>query len=523
MGWLRRVKDRLIRWQHRRLVRYLSTARPERIVAAGQRRLLRAFRRAARQVPAYRRLLAERGIAPAEITTVRKFRRHVPVLDKHAVFEMNDLPALCAGGTLEGVRLLYTSSGHSGTFSFGVETPADAERAAMGLEFLLDRNFGILRRKTFIINCTPMGVKVPVRSVPAADTSVRADSVLALIDKLAGEFEQFVLLGEAPFLKKVIEDGAAAGVPWHDLVVHLVTGGEYVPENWRTYLGHLLDIDFDNPDRGMIGLNMGLSELSLSLFSETPQTLRIRRAAQSDPRLRHALFGDGIEVCPEVMQYFPGQIHVEALPGPSAAPELVVSMLDPRRRIPLIRYNTGDAAWTMDYRRLEAILAQHDYGHLLPELHLPVAFIWGRRRLVPLPAGGHVSPVEVKEALYKDFDIAGALTGNFTILTEDDCGRVLVQLKPGVSPAWESEQRLAEILSEYVRSRAEVKLVAYEQFPHGLEHNYEKKNHYVAGATEEERSWAKRASAGRPTTPSWRSGTSGCSATSSRSGCGDRR
>lgn len=479
MGFFRRVKDALIRRQYGRIARYLASAGPDEIMAAGEKGLLKAFAHAAQTVPAYKNLLAERGVDAGAVKTISQFKRDVPIVDKDLVFAANALRDCCTGGRLDDVPLFYTSSGHSGVFSFGAESPGGAETAAMGLEFVLDRAFGILDRRTLYINCNGMGVRVPTRTLALAETSVRADSVLALVEKLAADFDQIIINGESPFLKKVIEEGVEGGIAWRDLTVHLVTGGEFIAENFRSYIGHLLGLDFEDPTTGAFGISMGLSELSVSIFSESFETILIRRAAQNDRQLRYALFGEGTEVCPELMQYYPQQTHIETVPDESGAEQLVVSMLDLTRKIPLIRYNTHDTVRLMGYGELVGILEAHGCESLRPEFHLPVVTIEGRTRSAAERDGLSVTPAEVKEALYADFDLAGQVTGNFTITSEDGQTAVLVQMKPTCEAADEAAMRLGQSLKAYTSASPTIRALPYRDFPHGIEHNYERKNRYV--------------------------------------------
>jgi len=483
MVGLRGLKDWLIRREYARITRALATTPPQKLLARGRRDVLKAFHRAARQVPAYKRLLAERGVDPADVTTIEQFHQRVPIVDKHAVFASSELAELCTGGRIDDVASFHTSSGRSGVYSFGVATRRDLRRAAIGVEYLLDRNFDIFSRKTLLINCNAMGVKVPTRTLAVAETSVRANAVLALVRTLGGQFDQFILNGESPFLKKLIEDGVEAGLRWKDMLVHVVTGGEFLAENYRSYIAHLLGIDPDKPEGGMIGFNMGLSELSLSIFCESAETIRIRRAAGQDRRLRCALFGQGVDTCPELMQYHPSETYVESIPDPSGSPQLVVSMLDRGLKIPLIRYNTGDTVETMTFEDLRTVLARCGCESLLPGLHLPLGIIWGKKRPAGGTAAGSISQMEVKEALYRDFDLAGRLTGNFRIEPGDGRTVILVQGRPGAEIGPDVADRLGDTLRTYVDQDVEIRMLAYRDFPYGIEHNYEQKNQYASPAT----------------------------------------
>jgi phenylacetate-CoA ligase len=477
--FVRQFKNRFVRWQYARMAHSLSTVDPEKIIVIGEHKLLRAFHRAAEKVPAYRKLLSERGVDPRKITTVEEFKEKVPFIDKEIVFPVNELRDICVGGNLDDICSFYSSSGHSGVFSFGAETWDNTSSSALGLEFLLDNHFQISRRKTLLINCLPMGVKIYTRTLPVADTSVRADVVHALIKKLASEFDQFILVGESPFLKKVIEEGAEKGILWRYIIINVITGGEFIAESFRSYLGHLLGIDFEDPESGIIAVNMGLSELSLSIFSENFQTIQLRRMAHKDHNFRQALFGDGAKLCPLIMQYFPQQTFLETVPSQQGIPELVVSTISENVKIPLIRYKTGDMVRTLSYTEMKNILKDLGQESLLPEFHLPFGIIWGKKLSIDLGNGERISPNEVKEALYQNFDIAGRITGNFRLSKNNGVATVLVQLRNGFEILPDMAETLSDYLKNYIKAETKITFLPYNRFPYGMEHDYEKKNQYI--------------------------------------------
>jgi len=473
------IEDWWVRRTYRHAERFLTSAPAERIAAHGHRRALEVFRLAARTVPAYRRRLEAAGLRPEAVTTIDQFRSLVPILDKSTVFGAHPLRDLCFGGSLDDAAFFHSSSGASGAFSFGVGTRAGTARAATGVEFILDINFDIFKRRTLLINALPMGVRIPTRTLAVADAGIRADVVGALVKGLADDFDQFILVGEHLLLKKAIEEGADSGIPWRNLVVHVVTGGEFISETFRTYLGHLLGTDSDTPGRGRIMLNMGLSELTLSIFQDTRHTMRIRRAAQEDQPLRYALFGEGTAVCPEIMQYNPTRTYLETVPDAAGRPELVVSLFGPDLVLPLIRYNTHDIVGLMDYATLSSILRKHGRGDLIPPAHLPVGLIRGKDQAVDLGPADRISVVDVKEALYRDFDVAGRVTGFFRLMKEQGRAVLVVQLRGGRAAAQGSADSLGRCLAELTPCPVEVRLVPYEGYPYSFDLNYEVKPRYI--------------------------------------------
>jgi len=475
-----RIGRALWRWAHKRAADALRRADPRRLLALGERRALAVFHRAARRVPAYRRLLDEHGVDPASVRTIEDFKARVPITDKRSVFSEHELSEVCLDAELDDFSLFYSSSGHSGTFSFGGETKRQLRRAERMVEFFLEATFGALSRKTLVINCLSSGVKVPTGRIPRAETSVRSDVVLALVEKFRRELDQFILIGESLFLKKVAEEGVARGIPWHEMTTHVVTGGEFIAENYRSYLAALLGVDFDDPQSGLILVSMGISEVATSLLREEPATALIRRAACQDDRLRERLFGSTHGACQCLMAYLPTDVYLETVPGRDGLPHLVVTTLDPLRKIPLVRYETGDVAELLSYERLAQTLNELGYGQLVPEWKLPLAAVSGRAEWLELPGGGRVSPSDVKEALFADPAVAWWVTGRFQLRLCAARPRVVVQLKRRECAREGLAARLSTLIAEHTGHRLDVAVVPCDEFGTGLELDYERKPRYVA-------------------------------------------
>ena len=441
------------------------------------RAAVRAFRRAARRVPAYRRLLADRGIDAGAVTDAESFRRLVPLTDKQSVFADNDLPSLCLDGSLRDLASVYTSSGHSGVFSFGLETHKDGRRGRASLDLLLEMYLATSSRRTLLVNALPMGVRVPVGLPIVLDTGTRADAVLAVIHKLGGFCEQVLIVGEPAFLKKVVEDGLEAGLDWPRYRVSMLTGAEVVSENFRSYLGPILGNHPTDRQRGRIVLNAGISEIGLSVGHETDACWRIRREALSDAALRTALFGQA-PFLPTFLQYFPQAFYMETPESQDGTRRLVVTTCNPGRRVPLIRYATGD--WAQAFTHEEVCRALEACGRedLRPEFELPFLAIWGRGGCLDL-GGRKVFPEQIKEALYSNPSVASVLTAAFHMTDRDGRLHVDCQLKPNAVATEAARSDLGQAINEWTGLPAEVNLVPYRQFPDTLEMCYQRKFKYL--------------------------------------------
>ena len=201
-NFLRRTFYRLAAKAAWRRLRGLSGPR---LAVSAERAALKAFHRAAERVPAYGRFLGQHSIQHDDIQDIAAFQQLVPLTNKTSVFTDNDIASLCVDGKTEDATCVYTSSGYSGEFSFGLETQADAKRGRANLDLLLEMYLHATSRRTLLINALPMGVQVPASLPMRLDTSVRADAVLAVIRKLKDIYQQVVIAGEQASL-----DGALA-------------------------------------------------------------------------------------------------------------------------------------------------------------------------------------------------------------------------------------------------------------------------------------------------------------------------
>lgn len=472
-------RRRAIHALHRFILHRTKSMTPEALGHPDEKAVLRAFRNAC-EAPAYARLLHNRGVDPDRIRDLDTFFRLVPIVDKHSLFQANEMGDLCVGG-MDDVGLFYSSSGATGTFSYGVERRADAKSQADATEFALDLHFEALARPTLLINCLPMGVKIHLDNIALTETSVREDVIWSLVTKLRNDFDQFILVGEQMFLKKTIEGGAQRGIPWKDLRVHVVTGGEYVAENFRTYLASLLGIDCEDPATGSILVNFGISELTISLLTECAATARIRRLAHRDPAFRAKLYGRETTFCPSLLQYVPSLSLLENRTDAKGRPNLVVSMIDGHRKLPVMRYDTGDVVELASHEKIRTILREAGRTDLLPDLALPFAIATGKHRGPCTSDGSILSEQQVKEALYADPEIASRVTGNFRLRSEAGAIRLLVQLSPAIAVGKLASSMLEPHLRQFGAGEVETEFLAYDGFPYGLAHDYERKCKYWEG------------------------------------------
>jgi phenylacetate-CoA ligase len=461
----------------RRLIRArLARGDPEALLRRGRKWLMPAFRRAARLSPAYRTLLAEAGVDPAGIRTVEDFVSRCPVLDKANTFRRFPVEQLiCADIRPDALASVVTSSGHGGNgFAFGIGGWQQLRGAARLIDIGLDMAFDVGRRRSLLVNCLPMGVTFPSNLVCVANVSVREDMACAIVDRLGGLFEQVILCGDPLFLKRLCDHSEDSGLDWRRFRVHVIVGEETFPETFRDYLAGVLGNDPDDPASGLIGSSMGVGELGLNLFSETRETIALRRACMRDPELLKNLTGiDGaVSPAPTFMAFNPLRSFVEIVGRDRhGAGDLLVTPMDERAPIPLMRYATGDRMQFVDRRRVPA-----GSERILPTL--PLVALHGRSK-DRLPGGGHVD--RFKEALYRDATLARQLSGAHRVAVLPDRLLWEVQARQGnVQDPISLANRLAAQANRQADGRhVEVRVYPHEAFPHGRTLDYERKFAYL--------------------------------------------
>ena len=468
--WLLRAERQLIRNQ-------LAKSRPEDLLRKGQKWLLPTFRRAARQSPAYRSLLAEAGIDAATIRSVDDFVARCPILDKSNTFRRFTVDQLiCDDTKAQDLASVITSSGHGGGgFAFGISSWGQVRGAARLIDIGLDMAFDVGSRRTLLVNCLPMGVTFSSNLVCVANVSVREDMACAIIDRAGGLFEQVVLCGDPLFLKRLCDYSQEIGLDWRRFRVHVIVGEETFTETFRDYLAGVLGNEPDSPSSALIGSSMGVGELGLNLFNETRETVALRRACQRDAGLLKMLTGvdPAIAPAPTFLVFNPLRTFIEIIaPDQAGVGDLLVTVMDENAPIPLMRYATGDRMQAFTPAQLSAAAARLPAGVALPTV--PMVALHGRAK-DRLAGGGHVDLF--KESLYRDVAVARHLSGAHRISLNGEAVCWEVQRARGATAdCAELAGRLHDDLAPRLPGRPlSVSVLAYEAFPHGRTIDYERK------------------------------------------------
>lgn len=423
---------------------------------------------------AYRQLLAEHGITPARLAAGCRLTQ-LPVLSKAATFGRFSVAELARPVASRSLADVLTSSGQSGGhFGFRLTERHEHDRAWFDIDLGLEDAFKVGAKSTLLVNCLPMGVVFGSRAVTVANVSVRADMACAILRDIGPRFEQTLLCTDPLFIRRVLDEGRAAGVDWAALNTSVIVGEECLVEAQRDHIAHAMGMDPECDPHRMVGSSFGVGELGLNLLFETRETLRIRRAARRVPALAALLTGAADSgALPTVFCYSPHRLFVEVIdPDEHGFGELCLTLLSRRAVIPLPRFATGDVARLLG--RAEVAQAAHLAGVAPP--WLPVVLVSGRRSD---RSGSGPSVEEVKELIYADSADANLLSGAFRMdLDAQGRGTILVQaLAAATADAGDCQARLAERAAG-MGWTAQLAVVAPADFPGRPMLDYERKLPY---------------------------------------------
>lgn len=362
------------------------------------RQALSLFRDVVESVPAYSAFLKEQGIDPAAIQTAEDFAT-LPLLTKQNYLWRYPLKDLCRYGRIETCDLIAVSSGSTGQPTFWPRSVTDELPIATRFEQVFHDSFKADTRRTLAVICFALGTWVggmytanccrhlaakgyPITSITPGNNK---EEILRVIEALAPNFEQVVLLGYPPFIKDIVDTGLARGINWSTYAIKLVFAGEVFSEEWRALVGER--VGSGNPYADSASL-YGTADAGV-LGNETPLSICIRRILAERPQAAREIFGESR--LPTLVQYDPSSRYFEA------AERTLLFTGD--NGIPLIRYHISDEGGLIPYEIMRRFLADWRFDPVAELLKgcgdrgirsLPFAFVFGRSHFVVSYFGANI-------------------------------------------------------------------------------------------------------------------------------------
>ncbi len=423
-------------------------------------KVLALFHRCVAEVPAYRRFLEAHGIKPAEITSYSAFRA-LPLMAKANYIQAYPLPERCLGGSLSGSDRVAVSSGSTGQPTFWPRSVEHEVDVALRFEQVFYDSFRAHERSTLAVVCFALGNWVgglyttsccwhlARKGYPlmVATPGNNKAEIFSVVREMAPHFEQIVLLGYPPFVKDVIDAGAAEGIDWSRYSPKLVFAGEVFSEEWRSLMGRRIGSVSPCHDSASL---YGTADGGV-LGNETPFSIAIRRWLATHPEAARRLFGESR--LPTLVQYDPISRFFEMHEG-----TLVVSG---ENSVPLLRYHIADKGGLLSFDQMWCFLKEQGV-HSVEEIglnkdfhprNLPFVYVFGRADFTVSYYGANIYPENVTVGLEQP-EIVMWVTGKFVLETrENENGdkylHIAVELLPGIEP----EEAMAPVIAASIRTQ----------------------------------------------------------------------
>ncbi len=407
------------------------------------------FKKAAKEVPAYKKFLEEHGIQASTVKTWEDFTK-IPATSKANYLRVNPPESIVWKGNLARPSVYSATSGSTGTpFYFQRSQNLEEEYSALiELFFLSNGTVPSPECPTLVIIGFGMGVWIggmltfrayeiashrgyPVSILPAG---VNKNEILHAFRNLAPHYKQTILIGYPPFIKDILDEAALEGIDLKSLHLRLQFAAESFTEQFREYVGTKAGIQ--NIVRDTFNV-YGTSDIGAMAF-ETPVSILVRRLALQNPELYTALFGS-LHKMPTVAQYNPAYMTFEQ----SEEGEV---LLTGNSAVPLIRYAVGDHGGVRSYEEVNSLcnsfgidLEEECKKHEVPLYKFPFVYVYERADLATTLYGLQIFPQYIKDVLLSDF-AQEKLTGKFQLATKYDAEQnqfleINVELKKGVDAA----------------------------------------------------------------------------------------
>lgn len=460
------------RMKRRMLLRLLARQTPVKLMGRAEAALPSVIASARKRSVAYATLCEERGLAASEAVTRESFSR-LPMLDKSSTFERFEIRDLLARDVpVETLGGVLTSSGYGAvSFGFGLSDRQQQSMTPQAIDLGLQNAFAIDERRTLLINTLPMGVVFESNAACVSNVSVREDMAFAILKQAGPLFEQVILVVDPLFAKRFFDYANERGYDFAGQRIHMIIGEETFQEPYRDYLAAQLGVDCDTTDEGVfLGSSMGVGELGLNLFFETPETIQLRRALHRlSPLARQ----------PMIFCFNPLRSWVEVHdPDGSGIGELLVTMMDRKVSVPLPRYSTGDRVSWINEEVLEEV--PQAVAKAFGQLPFPAIAVHGRER-DQLSDDWHID--ELKAMQYRDPKVARQLSGAFRCAVVDETLHWHLQLAADATDSTSDVQAQLRLLTARApekssESEPSIHVFPYAEFPYGMRLDYERKFRY---------------------------------------------
>ena len=390
-----------------------------------QTNALTLFKKASKDVPAYREFLKKNKVNPSKIKNFKNFES-VPPINKNNYLRQNELSELIWNKDLKKPFVFTSTTGSTGDpYFFPRSHDLDRQYSQLAELFLNNGYRDHQDGPTLLIVVFGMGVwigglityqafeiaarenKFPVSIITPG---INKDQIFLILKNLAPKYKQTIIAGYPPFVKDIIDSAIDARINISKLNLRLLFAAEAFSEKFREHLADNAGVKSLELDT----LNIYGSADIGAMAWETPTSILVRRLAMGNNKVFTKIFGS-IRKTPTLAQYNPNFLTFESLGGQI--------LITGNNSIPLIRYDIGDNGGVWSYTEIENIFKSEGIN-LREEFkknklenylyELPFVYVYERSDFSVVLSGANIYPEEVKEALLNK-NLKSRLTGRFTM------------------------------------------------------------------------------------------------------------
>lgn len=424
----------------------------------GEKAVLALFKKASERVPAYKDFLKKHRVQPSSVRTVADISK-LPTVNKDNYLRKYPMSALSWDGKLMDAYQVYAStSGSTGAPFYFPRGQKQTDQYALLAELYLRSQYKIHERSTLYVDCFAMGAWIgglfTFQAIERLAKSGRyplhlitpglsKDEAVSAVRNLGPRYDQVIIGGYPPYVKDLIDYGAAAGLDWKRYRIKFVFSAEGFSEKFRDHVAKAAGQE--NVLRDSLN-HYGTADMGTMAY-ETPLAASLRRAALADTTLFKDLFGQANRL-PTLAQYLPEHFYFEQMNG-----GLVCSA---DSGLPLIRYDLRDQGGIIGFSEAVSAAEKSAPGYVRSlgrdgiadtVFKLPFAYLYERADFGVVLYGATIFPEHIRNAL-ESRTCERFATGKCAVRIIESRSHeprleVNVELKRGASPSLLS-MRMAE-------------------------------------------------------------------------------
>lgn len=430
--------------------------------ARASQKVLALFKFTYKTTPAYQRFLKNYNIDGQKIKTIEDFKT-LPLISKETYLRKNNFIDLFPWRDISKSKTISATSGSTGEpfyFPRGEEQDHQYEYLS---EIFLKNQFQIDKKTTLGIIGFGLGIwiggiftyknfnKISEKglNLTLAPVGNNIDTYLNVIKKFGHLYDQIILMGYAPFIKDIIDEGKSYGIDWQDYNLRILTAAEGYSEKFKEYI--IKKTGIKNLLTDFINI-YGTVEIG-TMAHETPLSNLIRKKIYNNNSLAKKIFPN-VKGLPTLAQYHPYLVYFEEYNK-----EVIASGYG--SSLPLLRYRFHDLGGVIGYDEMiekfkqEGIDILEEAKHHKIEktiLKLPFVYVYERSDHVVILRGANIYPQEIKNALHHRA-LEKFITGKFSVIKKEDRKldeylEINIELKNRIKKSKKLEFLIQEIIKD---------------------------------------------------------------------------